>query len=199
MDGFGFREPADMMRFLAQRMNVDHYLELGVFHGFTFNQVAPLCRLATAVDIAPVGRHLNFGDFFEMPTNDFLINVLFRMPPVNLALIDADHSHEASLADFFGLLPHCTINGVICLHDTYPASEEYTVPEHCGDSWKTAEYLRDHAAILGVEVVTLPIPHGITIVRKVRHIDVMDLSEIKQNSREQGQGRWRRGSPGYAN
>jgi hypothetical protein len=169
MDGFGFREPAAMLRFLAERMDVEHYVELGVFQGFTFNQVAPLCREASAVDIAPVGRHLNFGNFFEMPTDEFLRKALPGLPPVDLALIDADHSHEASLADFMGLLPHCRLNAIVCLHDTYPESEEYTVPEHCGDSWKTAEYLRDHAVVLGVEVVTLPIPHGITIARKIRH------------------------------
>lgn len=164
---FGFREPADLIKFLAERMQyVGHYVELGVFQGYTFNQVAPLCELATAVDIAAVGRHLNFGEFHQMTSADFLVNVLPGLPDIDLALIDADHSFESSLADFLGLLPRVKIDGLVCLHDTFPAGPEYTDAANCGDSYRTAAYLREHAGPLGIEVVTLPIPHGMTIARR---------------------------------
>lgn len=151
-----------LIELLAERMR-PRYLELGIWRGETFLQVAHLCEIAVAVDTK---RQIpDNGHFFEMTTTEFLQNHGPTLAPFDLVFIDADHSHEASLSDFLLVRPLMRINGLILLHDSFPESERFRDPGLCGDVCLTADLLAKRNRELAIEVVTLPIPPGVTIVR----------------------------------
>ena len=79
--------------------------------------------------------------------------------------IDADHKFESSLSDFELILPYVNEDGLIFIHDTYPASVKWTNPGFCGDSYKTAEFIRKNYYDK-CEILTLPLHPGISIIRK---------------------------------
>lgn len=161
-----------LLALLAERMQPTLYVEYGLGPGApTIRQVGSHCAQAIGVDLAaPEDRRLINGrqfEVFEGTTDDFAKLVLPTLGQVELALIDADHSFEASLRDFEGLLPHMADHGIIALHDTFPENDDYLVPAKCHDSWQTAEYIRDTTVTYKVEVLTLPTPPGLTLVRKL--------------------------------
>jgi len=149
---------------------LDTYLELGCKKGKTFNRVAPLAKVAFAIDI-------NKDSYQRIKSNknlkwhctksqDFLKNYNDELK-FDMIFIDADHCHESSLEDFKLSLPLLKDNGIILLHDTYPPAEVFTGKGYCFDSYKTAEWIKENK-LDEVEVVTLPFYFGITIVRKTQ-------------------------------
>lgn len=160
----------DLIELLAKRMRPAVYVELGLGpDAATILRVARYCGLAIGCDlVAPhdsvaVGEHFPF-DFCMVSSSEFIEKTLPSLPPIELAFIDGDHSAQASFNDFTGILPYMAADGIILMHDTYPESEAFTDPGLCGDCWKTAEYIRGYS---GIEVVTLPCPPGLTIIRKL--------------------------------
>jgi hypothetical protein len=159
----------DLLELLARRMRPELYVGLGIGWAECMRRVAPHCTRAIGVDITPPPGAIEGFEFFHGTSTDFLANVLPQTPFVELALIDADHRHEASLQDFESLLPCVKDNGVILLHDTYPENMQWLSNEGCGDTYRTAEVICRRADEYGVEAVTLPTPPGVTIVRKRAH------------------------------
>lgn len=162
----------DFLELLAKRMRPAVYVELGIAEAETIRRVAPHCRRAIGVDVRQPPKTAWNGaafEFFKMTTNIFLrthLPLFAISTPAELALIDADHSASAVELDLLALLPWMAEDGVIVLHDTYPESERYLGSQLCGDGWRTADSLRGRAVELGIEVATLPVPPGLTIVRK---------------------------------
>jgi cephalosporin hydroxylase len=58
--------------------------------------------------------------------------------PIDLAIIDAMHTHDHSLADFRGVAPHLAPGSHVLLHDTF----------HQGIDRAVAEVLAEHPASL---------------------------------------------------
>lgn len=147
---------------------LNRYLELGIRDGPCFNAVAPLAKKAYAVDINDCYKYIKENKnliWYYGTTTDFLSNH-DKNKKFDLVFIDADHKHESSLNDFELVFPLVNDNGLILLHDTYPTKEELIGIKYCGDSYKTADYIRREYNDK-CEIVTLPFYYGISIVRKL--------------------------------
>lgn len=143
------------------------YMELGVYEGPVLKQMAEFCERCIGIDkeYARCVFPKNV-EFYRMTTKEFaLLHGADFLGKVDILFIDADHSHAASTEDFNFYFEMVRNNGLIFLHDTYPLDESMASPGYCGDSWRTAVWLRE-CVFAFCEVLTLPIPPGLTIVRK---------------------------------
>jgi len=170
---FGKSEHVRIIKAIAYGMHkagtLNRYLELGIRAGACFNEVAPFAKEAYAVDINDCFKYIKSNKnmiWFRGKTIDFL-DKHDRDKKFDLAFIDADHKHESSLQDFEHTLPLMKENGLILLHDTYPTKEELLSRKYCGDSYKTADYIRRKYSDI-CEIATLPFYYGISIVRKMK-------------------------------
>lgn len=151
-----------------ERVVPNRYLELGVGDGSTFNRVVITCDLACAVDRNDMPHLSTLPQVrqFKCTTEEFIKNILPELGvEFGAVFIDANHSHKQSLADFLGVVPYVVENGIVILHDTYPADRAYLAPNQCSDCYKTAWYIRTELKD-AFEIVTLPSNCGISIVRK---------------------------------
>jgi hypothetical protein len=71
---------------------------------------------------------------FNVTTAEFIAKNAPVLGPFDFCFIDADHSRQAVRRDFYGILPHISDEGLICLHDTNPATKADTDPGLCGDA-----------------------------------------------------------------
>jgi len=142
---------------LVEGIGATTYLELGTFDNATISKVR--CRRRIGVD----KRAVRCPDvqMFEMRTDRFIENHAKRVAPFDFVFIDADHSAASVEADFHGIWPYVSDEGIVCLHDTNPETEKDTAPGLCGDAWRFAKRLSST-----VECVTLPYHPGLTIIRK---------------------------------
>ena len=163
----------DLLELLAKRLRPTLYVELGIASCECIERVARHCDRAIGVDVrAP--DYVNGFEFFHGSTADFAAKLLPTLNEIELAFIDADHRHAASLQDFEWLLPHTANDGLIILHDTYPENGKWLADDHCSDCYRTADIIYQKARDYGVEVATIPAPPGITIVRKrIRQVSWM--------------------------
>ena len=149
---------------LVEGLGAKTYLELGTHENETIGKVR--CERRFGVDIyAKPDTNMTFPDggmaIFRMTTQDFIRDIAEKFAPYDFVFIDADHSADAVRADFGGIWPFVSSEGIVCLHDTNPGTVADTAPGLCGDSWKTARRLS-----VDFEAVTLPYHPGLTIIRK---------------------------------
>jgi predicted O-methyltransferase YrrM len=149
---------------LAKVLQPKVYVELGLYEGETIGRVKRACPNTWTIGVDHIQRTIPPGvDFYKMTTVEFLERAKEMKLVIDLLFIDADHSFESSMRDFVefsGLVPD---QGVILLHDTYPKDQSFIHPGYCGTVYRTAEYLRFAA---GFEITTIPVPPGLSIVRK---------------------------------
>lgn len=162
---------------LIDTLGVKCYLELGTYHGECIQAVSTRLLslypkdhwLAIGVDLArpPEIEPLiqsNFIDFWQMSTDQFFVEGVRAYEEFDMIFIDADHNSDAVRRDFENSLKFIKDQGIILLHDTYPANAALTDPGYCGDAWKFADQYSDKYE--GCEFCTLPYSPGLTIVRK---------------------------------
>jgi len=149
---------------LARRIRPQLYVEFGTYLGETIRAVGPHAGRAIGVDSNPQAPA--WYEHYRMTTSKFALEILPTLPLVNLAFIDSDHDSRAAYADFLALKEHAALGGIIVLHDTYPSDMAQTAPGYCNDSYRVPAMIR--AAFPDIEILTLPIPPGITIVRNCR-------------------------------
>lgn len=151
------------------------YVEIGVKHGYTFNQIAQMSVVerAVAVDIFLMPRVYD-GDKvqkYEMSSSQFAIEWgKKKNPRIDLLFIDGDHSKDQVEKDFYNLSPFVeSYTGLICFHDTYPVKPELIQPGYCDDAWEAIRKIRYSPMMAEMfEILTLPGPWaGLTIMRKV--------------------------------
>lgn len=164
----------EFIEFFVRLIKPRNFIELGVQYGELTNHIINLIpNLYIGVDIKR-DSNINYLEqtfpsfkFIELTTNDFFDSVRSTNLNIEMGLIDACHSHEASYQDFLNLKEHIVDDGIIFLHDTYPYSEKWTSSILCGDAYKTAEKIRkEHNHEF--EILTLPINPGISVARKIR-------------------------------
>lgn len=167
---------------LVELLKPKTYIELGVKHGYTFNQVSPLVERAIGVDSAGfkgIKSRTNI-ELFTLSTSDFIKQ---WKDPVDFVFMDASHEKYQILNDFEGMFPYVRpYTGLVCIHDTYPIRKELAVEGYCGTAWDAAKTIRE---LLGfhytTEIVTIPGPwFGMSIIRKVnigQHLEWMALEE----------------------
>lgn len=155
----------DLLERIAKNMRPSLYVEFGVLNGESLERVARHSEYAVGVDInsPPPLRGANI-EFHKMTTARFCEEVLPKLPPVEMAFIDADHKYPAPVEDFNRVWPYVAPNGLVFLHDTWPSTPERATAAWCNDAWRTTGALREIYPAL--EFVTLPLDPGLTIVRK---------------------------------
>jgi Methyltransferase domain len=155
----------DFLELLAKRLQPKLYVELGIASCECIQRVAHHCGRAIGVDVKAPDFVMGF-EYFQGSSADFAATTLRTLKDIELAFIDADHRHAASLQDFEWLLPHMATDGLVVLHDTYPENQKWLADDHCSDSYRTADVIYRRGRDYGVEIVTLPTPPGLSIVRK---------------------------------
>ncbi len=141
------------------------YIEYGVSSGKTLFSIAPLVHLAHGVDINEIvaSYHTNI-ERHQMTTEKFSAKHLPGLR-YHIALIDADHSVDVAMKDFDALFEYIEPGGLLFLHDTYPCLPWLLEPKFCYDCYKTPLRIKEKYGNL-VEILTLPLNPGLTIVRK---------------------------------
>jgi predicted O-methyltransferase YrrM len=163
----------ELIEFFVRLIKPKNFVELGVQFGELTNRIIPLIPGDYhGVDVEPQNNteylkktYSNFK-FYQMTTDNFFsqINADVNMG-IDMAFIDACHSHEASYRDFLNLKNHMNPDGIIFLHDTYPCSSYWTDPNLSGDAYKTAEKIRkEHWR--DFEILSIPVNPGISIAKK---------------------------------
>ena len=147
---------------LVEGIGARTYLEFGTHENQTIGKVR--CERRIGVDTKPLTDHpSSIGiQFFAMTTQQFIKTEAAKHSPYDVVFIDADHSRQAVEADFHGIWPYVSDEGLVLLHDTNPETEADTAPGLCGDAWKFAAFMDDD-----YQAVTLPYHPGLTIVRKL--------------------------------
>lgn len=102
--------------------------------------------------------------FFQMSTDDFFNQIIYpKKMEIDLLLIDADHSYEQSKIDFENYSQCIRTNGIVIMHDTYPAKEcRKKWPGGAGGVWKTWQEIDEN----NWDKLILPYSSGIGIARK---------------------------------
>lgn len=147
-----------------------NYVEVGVDRGHTFNEVAPLCTEAHAVDISfeeyklpkgfndwPEGTHrwcCSSDTFFSVYQED-------GWDPPQVIFIDGDHHSHQVMSDLMNALTIIADNGVIILHDTLPLEQRW-MDRYCEDAYKVVETMM--ATFKNKQVFTIPLFPGLTLI-----------------------------------
>lgn len=141
------------------------YLELGVHQNETMGLVAKFNQGTRLIGVdrkEPYERIMGVEYYIET-TQEFLTKRLPEMKvKLGVVFIDADHTYESAKWDFEMVWPFVEEQGIVLLHDTFPEAEWEEKPGYAGDSWRFAVELRER----GYDTATVPIPPGLTIVRK---------------------------------
>jgi len=155
-----------LMTSLAQMINVNVYIELGVRNGQTINEMVKYTKRCIGVDIDNGYAHTYDKniEFYHMSTNDFIQQ---WTGSIDLLFIDADHNHKSSYEDFLNYKNYITDNGIIILHDTCPCNERMTQKNYCHDTWKTAIKIKENHND-ECEIMTIPDDCGLSLVRMHR-------------------------------
>ena len=165
----------EMIEYFVRLIKPKRFIELGVQFGEATKKIIPhVHETYYAVDLL---RQSNI-DYFEktypnfkfhtMTTDDFFKDL--KEKGVNLqlemAFIDACHTHEATYRDFLNVKEHLVNDGIIFMHDMYPKDLASSDPGLSGDCYKTAEKIRlEHNHEF--EIITIPVEPGLSILRKV--------------------------------
>ena len=140
-----------------------NYIEYGVRTGECIEVVSKEVNIAYGVDILPY-KNINTNiQMYISTTDDFSNNTLPKID-YDYAFIDADHSSKQVLIDFENIYKYLNKGGYIFLHDTYPCRIENLQPTACHDCYLTPIIIKQRYPLL--EILTLPLNPGITIIRK---------------------------------
>jgi len=158
-------EFAGLMIELAKLYKPTIYVELGVKRGYMVTQMAPYVEQVIGVDINPIPVNIANLTKIHSTTLEYAKTLEGREPFIDLLFIDAGHSRESVLEDFFTFLPYVRPGtGLVLLHDTHPVLPELLEPGYCNDAWKAADYIHN---LTTLEICTLPGPWaGLSIVRR---------------------------------
>ena len=165
---FSKENQLDLICEIIVRINPEIYLELGIKNGNTISSILPYAGRAIGVDINKPKKKIKGYEFYKMTTDEFFENIdigEIYLPFISVAFIDANHSSEYVLKDFYNVLPFVKDQGIIILHDTYPKNKNFIRNDFCGDSYKFAWDI-SIKNIPGIECCTVPIHPGFTIIRK---------------------------------
>lgn len=142
----------DVVKYLLEMFNYETYLEIGCDQDQVFSKMRTLAKVAIGVDVFQGGTlRMTSDDFFASNTQQF-----------DLIFIDGDHDARQAIKDTVNALQALAPGGTIAMHDCNPRFETRKIADN-GDVWKVVAYLRTRD---DVEVVTIDIDHGVTIVRK---------------------------------
>lgn len=163
---------ADFIANICKFYKPNVYIEYGLSTCITTSAVAPWCKRIIGVDIA---HHSNMNliphlEFYKMKTSDFAPILNNMNVKIDVAFIDACHKSSVVVQDFNDIWPHMEDNGMIFLHDTFPVESHYLADHYCSDCYLVPSQLKALYKDT-IELVTIPIQPGLTMVRKVKALD----------------------------
>ena len=144
-----------------------NYIEYGTRSGECMEHISFYTNNVYGVDIIdyiPKGKNISF---YKMFTDDFS-NIHLKDIKYYYAFIDADHSSKQVFVDFEYIFKNIEIGGFVFLHDTYPCMEENLLPSACNDCYKTPFRIKQKYGRDILEILTIPINPGLTIIRKLK-------------------------------
>lgn len=156
-----FNHP-DCIYFLAQKLEVKKYLELGIRNSPVMKMISRIVPECHGVDVHEcyipnmIFHHQTTDHFFESNNQyDSYFDMIF---------IDACHDSPYVIRDFDNSY-YCIRNGgLIILHDTYPHDPIYLHKDWCSDAYKVGNYIRTNYLFNDkLSYITLPFQPGLTI------------------------------------
>ena len=117
------------------------------------------------VVLRPLKRYGAFVVPHAMSTDELAAQWVQHPIPIDLLYIDADHSHQQSLADFETFSQYVVPNGLVLMHDTFPLFQEHEQLGYSGTVWKTAQFIKEHYRD-EFEIMTIPYLCGVSLLRK---------------------------------
>jgi hypothetical protein len=121
----------DLLNFLAEKYNLQSYLEIGVQHPEqNFDKIK--CDYKASVDPDPEAKAMfcmTSDDYFKVIQKGTFVYALNKevYPQFDLIFIDGLHTAEQVKKDFENALKILSPNGFIVLHDCNPEKEEHTI------------------------------------------------------------------------
>lgn len=106
------------------------YLELGIYKGATFNNVASKHKVSVDNEQAAMYK-MTTDAFFAQLEKQALFDVIY---------IDACHEVQHVVRDFNNSVKHLRPGGLIFVHDLIPPNREFTAQHYCGDGYKFLSY-----------------------------------------------------------
>jgi predicted O-methyltransferase YrrM len=153
---------------LASVIRPKVYMELGLYKCELFNRIVPYAQQLIGVDRDADPQKWvvksKKARFVNSTTEHFAEDFKANPVTIDMLFIDADHSKEAVLRDFWNFFPFISDQGLILMHDTYPRNEEDTQTKYCADAYRAADELCLNQK--GFEIMTIPLYPGLTICRK---------------------------------
>jgi hypothetical protein len=167
----------EFIEFYVRLLKPVNFIELGVQFGECTKQICNLIPgqyigvdIQSNSNIEYLSKHFPNFEFNHMDTNTFFNNNKDNLK-LEMAFIDASHTHEDTYNDFLNIKDHMVNDGFIFFHDCYPYSEYWTSKTLCGDGYKTSELIRKKHGD-EFEILTIPCNPGISVARKcVRQLD----------------------------
>lgn len=158
----------DIINHLAKKVRAQNYLEIGVWNGVNFNNVAVPNKIGVDPDPeSPATLHMTSDDFFAQNTQKF-----------DLIFIDGLHHADQVEKDILNSLAVLNEGGAIVCHDMSPAEEAHQViPFESGvwngDCWKAFVRIRGYRDDL--DMFTVDTDYGCSVIRRGKQ----DLLKVK--------------------
>jgi len=158
----------DVIECLAKIIRPKIYVEIGLYHSDVLKRIIPYADELIGTDIDPKLEkyfpHRKKTKFYSLSSDELLKVLQAQNKKIDFLFIDADHSQQAVLKDFYNYFPLVSEQGLIFLHDSYPGSDFYTQSGYCSDCYKAIIELGKNND--EYELVTIPKHPGLTICRK---------------------------------
>lgn len=143
------------------------YLEYGVGKGGTLFAIAPFVHLAYGIDKngIPPSFHQNIE---RITTNDTTSFNQLHLPTLKyqFVYINCESNAKNVYQTFVETFEHLETGGYIFIHNTFPCHEWLLADQYCGDCYKVPIKIKKEYSDK-IQIITLPLNPGLTIVRKI--------------------------------
>lgn len=174
---------SEIINFLIKKINAKKYLEIGIYHGWNFNEIK--CDYKVGVD--PDHRsicdyHLTSDEFFAQNSECF-----------DIIFIDGLHHSDVVERDINNSLQILETNGYIVCHDMNPWNEEtqkipQQVPSWTGDCWKA--WVRIRSTNPNLQMFVVDTDCGCGIITRGKQEPIVINCELTYDNLEQNRKQW---------
>jgi hypothetical protein len=173
----------DIINHLAKKLRADSYLEIGVWNGVNFQNIAVPYKIGVDPDPeSPATLKITSDEFFSLNKQKF-----------DLIFIDGLHHADQVEKDILNSLEILNEGGAIVCHDMNPAKEEHQVIPFNGsiwngDCWKAFVKLRQTRSDL--EMFTIDTDYGCSVIRRGSQEPLKIVGKIDYQSFDQNRVEW---------
>ncbi len=161
---------AHVVNTFVQKYKYENYMEIGVYKGKVFNNVA--CKHRTSVDpVCDSAYHMISDSFFEGLKDDIRYDLIF---------IDGNHVEDFADRDIKNSLDHLAEGGTILVHDCNPKTKflqrEYVEgmpPPWSGQVWRA--FLNTKLRRNDLQMYVIDFDTGIGVIRRGQSDPIEDM------------------------